>query len=460
MKARGNKIGAAWLIVALAAVAATAQAPPVEPAVPLTLSQAVSVALEKNPLRKAAMAQQRMAAAGVKEARSAFVPRLNFTETATRGNDPVYVFGTRLRQNRFTAADFALNRLNNPVPVGNFATRLGGSWTLFDSFSNKLNFERAQKMQGAAGNQLERTDQEIIFRVVEAYYGLLRAAKQQQVVEQAVETAQSILDRSQARFESGVSVESDLLRARVDLSSRRQQLVESRNGVSLAQAQLSNSLGLITATEYEPAEALAERTLPAPVLTEAEAQSLVARPDLKRLLSQQAAQEKSVAAAKAAFGPKVNVFGGWELDNPAFTGGGGNNWVGGVELQLDLFQGGAKTARLEQERAAGDQIAALRQAAENQVRLEVRRAWYDLDSARQQVEIARASSAQAQESLRISQNRYDAGLATLTDLLSIEEASRRAQSDYWEAVYRLQVSYANLELAEGTLSAQSAVVTP
>src|SRR5690348_10694638 len=217
MNARGNKIRTAWVAVVLTAVTAAAQAPPVEPAVPLTLSQAVSVALEKNPLRKAAMAQQRMAAAGVKEARSAFVPRLNFTETATRGNDPVYVFGTRLRQNRFTAADFALNRLNNPVPVGNFATRLGGSWTLFDSFSNKLNLERAQKTQSAAGNQLERTDQEIIFRVVEAYYGLLRAAKQQQVVEQAVETAQSILDRSQARFESGVSVESDLLRAQVDL---------------------------------------------------------------------------------------------------------------------------------------------------------------------------------------------------------------------------------------------------
>jgi outer membrane protein len=51
-------------------------------------------------------------------------------------NDPVYVFGSKLRQQRFTAADFALNRLNSPLPFGNFATRFGGTWNLFDSFAS------------------------------------------------------------------------------------------------------------------------------------------------------------------------------------------------------------------------------------------------------------------------------------------------------------------------------------
>jgi outer membrane protein len=80
--------------------------------VPLTLHDAVSIALEKNPLRKAALADTHAASADTQTARSFLLPHIAFSETATRGNDQVYVFGTRLRQERFTQADFAPNHLN------------------------------------------------------------------------------------------------------------------------------------------------------------------------------------------------------------------------------------------------------------------------------------------------------------------------------------------------------------
>src|SRR5450759_2844455 len=144
----------------------------------LSLQQAVKIALEKNPLRKVALADTKVASADVRQARSVLMPRLTFSETATRGNDPVYVFGSRLRQQRFTAADFDLNKLNTPLPFGNFSTRFGGSWNLFDSFSSWHGVSRAKEMNEAAVHQLERTDQEIVFRVVDAYsvsYTHLRA---------------------------------------------------------------------------------------------------------------------------------------------------------------------------------------------------------------------------------------------------------------------------------------------
>ena len=102
----------------------------------------------------------------------------------------------------------------------------------------------------------------------------------------------------------------------------------------------------------------------------------------------------------------------------------------------------------------------MKQAASDAVRLEVRRAFYETDANRQQIEVARAAIAQAQESLRINQDRYDSGLTTITDLLSAEDAARRSQTDYWEAVYHFQTSYANLELASGSLNPQSPVVMP
>ncbi len=433
---------------------------PTEPS-PLSLQQAASLALEKNPLRKAALADKKASAAGVQEAQSFLMPHVNFSELATRGDDPVYVFGSKLRQQRFTTSDFALNMLNTPPPYGNFTTRFGGTWNLFDSFASWHGIDRAKEMNVAATHQMERTDQEILFRVVQSYYGVLLAAKQLEVAEQAKKTAKSIMDRSQVRFDAGLVVESDLLSAKVRMASREQELIRARNNLDLSRAQLNTAMGVPIDAQYELSHSLAERNLKVVPLAETEQKALTTRPDLKRIEAQQSAQELSVAIAKSSFGPRLNAFAGWELDNPTFlAGGGGNNWLGGIELQIDLFQGGAKRAALSRERANAEKIAALKQAAADAVRLEVRQAYYDQDASRQQVEVARTAIAQAQESLRINQDRYDGGLLTITDLLGAEEAARRSQADYWQAVYQYHISYANLELASGTLNLQSPVVMP
>jgi outer membrane protein TolC len=445
------------LLLALSAgavVPAIAQQP-----TPLTLSQAVGIALEKNPLRKAAFAEQKASRADIRSARSVFLPNITFSESATRGNDPVYVFGTRLRQGRFTAADFALNSLNHPTPIGDFVTRFSGQWTLFDSFSNKLNLNRAKLMNKAATQQLARVDQETLFGVVNAYYGLLLAQKQVQLAEETLKTAQSVLDRSKSRVEVGTAVDSDQLAAQVDVASRRQDLIRAKNGVSLAQAQLDASMGLPAESVFAASEVLAERTLPTVNLDNAEKIALQQRPDLKQIESQTSAQEAGVKLAKASFGPRINAFGSWQVDNPNFTGGGGNSWIAGAELQFDLFAGGRKAAVLSHEKAMLERTNALKQAAIDGIRLDVRQAVYNCDAAQQMLEVSRASVAQAEESLRINQNRYEAGLTTITDLLRAADTARMSRTNYWESVYRYQTSYAALELASGSLSTDSPVVT-
>jgi outer membrane protein len=427
----------------------------------LTLQQAVRIALEKNPLRKAAIADTSAASAQVREARSLLIPHLSFSETATRGDDPVYVFGSKLRQQRFTTADFALNQLNSPLPFGNFATRFGGSWNVFDSFASWHGIDQAKQMNEAVGHQLERMDQEIIFRVVSSYYDVLLAAKELQVAEQSAKTANAIMERSQARFDSGLTVESDLLTAKVRIARRQQEVIQARNSLEVSLAQLNTAMGMPLDSPFQTTEGLTERPLPALVLAEVERQAVANRPDLKRIASEEAAQRQRVSVAKSSFGPRVNAFAGWEMDNPTFVaGGGGNSWLGGIEVQFDIFQGGAKRAELSRQRALEEKVVAMKQSATDAVRLEVRRAYYETDANRQQIEVARAAIAQAQQSLRINQDRYDSGLTTITDLLGAEDAARRSQTDYWEAVYHFQTSYANLELASGSLNPQSPVVMP
>ncbi len=448
-------IAALWVSCVLALAQQEARPPS------LALQQAVTIALEKNPLRKAAIADTKAAAAGVRASRSFLMPHLSFSETATRGDDPVYVFGSKLRQQRFTQADFTLNKLNTPLPFGNFSTRFEGTWNLFDSFATWHGISQAKQMNEAVGHQLDRTDQEIIFRVVSSYYDVLLAAKELEVAEESAKTAQSIMDRSQSKFDSGLTVESDLLTAKVRMAARQQEVIRARNTLEVALAQLNTAMGMPLDSPFQLTGGLAERKLSIPAMQDVEKQALTNRPDLKRIASEEAAQRQSVSIAKSAFGPRVNAFAGWEMDNPTFVaGGGGNNWLGGIEVQFDIFEGGAKRAELSRQRALEEKVVAMKQAASDAVRLEVRRAYYETDANRQQIEVARAAIAQAQESLRINQDRYDSGLTTITDLLGAEDAARRSQTDYWEAVYHFQTSYANLELSSGSLNPQSPVVMP
>lgn len=432
-----------------------------QPSPAITLRQAVDIALEKNPQRKAALAETRAASADVKQAKSTLLPHAMFSETATAGDDPVFVFGSKLRQGRFGTPDFALNVLNNPTPLGNFSTRFGGTWNLFDSLASWRSVNRAEREKDATHRQLERTDQEIVFRVADSYYTMLLARKQLEVAEQAMKTAEAILERSKNRVESGIVVESDSLSAQVRLATRKQELIRAQNNLAMAGAQLNVAMGLSTQGDFEPADTLTERSLPAKPLEELEKQAIEMRPDLKGIDSEEAAQRESVSIAKSSFGPRVNAFAGWEADNPTLlAGGGGNNWLAGFEVQVDLFEGGAKQAELFRARATQEKVAATKEMATDEVRLEVRRAYYDVDATRQQIEVARASIADSQESLRINQDRYDAGLSTVTDLLAAEEAARRSQADYWETLCRYYTGYAALELAGGTLNLQSPVVTP
>ena len=424
----------------------------------LTLEQAVAVALEKNPVLKAAFFEQRVAAAEFKLSRAPLLPGIAFSETYQDGNDPVYVFGAKLRQQRFTSNDFFLNQLNTPTPFTNYVTRYSGQWRLFDSGANWTRVTQARQASELARRNLDRTEQELVMRVVDAYTGVLQAKRRLEVAQDAEKSSQSLLDRARSNVEAGMSVESDLLSAQVDHAARQQEMIRAENDVSIAAARLNHELGVAADSTYEFGEVLADRIFPFDPLDQLEKQAIAHRPDLRGISLQQSIQQENIKIARAAFGPTVNAVGNWEADNPRFSGGGGNDWMFGLEVRMDLFDGGTRAAQLQRERALKQRVDALRESAASGVRLEVRKAYFDYDAARRQLEVARTAVAQADESLRIGHDRYDAGLSTITDLLRMEEADVRAKTDYWQAVYRVQSSYANLELATGTLSADSPVV--
>jgi outer membrane protein TolC len=163
--------------------------------------------------------------------------------------------------------------------------------------------------------------------------------------------------------------------------------------------------------------------------------------------------------ARAEFLPKVNAFGSWEEDNQTFLARGGNNWTAGVSLNFNIFDGGANRARLAAARYRQTQVQAQAAQMAAAVKLQVREAFLNLTTAQQRVAVSRQAQSEAEESLRIIQNRYEAGLATITDLLRVETARTSAQRNYLNALFDYRISYAALELATGELAPDSLAVT-
>lgn len=455
-KAIALLVGLIWLTVAGSQSGWTQEAQPsAAPAPTLTLRQAIDQALGKNPEAGMARADLEAANAGVSQARTGLLPRLNFAEDISRGNDPVYVFGTRLRQQQFTAADFALNSLNKPTPVGNFATRFNGSWMLFNWFGTQEQIHGAKFAADSATAMSEQANQGIVLRVVEAYQAMLYAQRRVGVAHHEETTAEALLADAKTKVHAGLAVDSDMLAAQVNLSERQEARIAAEGDVDVAWAQLEAAMGADTSSPRETLQPIQARSFPDGVLADDIASALKAKPDLKALRQQTLAQNAAARATRDSLAPTVSAYGNWELDNPNFTGGGGNNWVAGVQLNLDIFPM-AKRAQLAQQRAAQQKAEAQERAGEQQIRLAVNRAWTQHHTAERIVATAQASMQQSAESLRIVHNRYKAGLATMTDLLRAEDAQRRSQNDYWRAVYGNTVAYAALMYSTGTLTPDSA----
>ena len=447
MNSRIYKSLGLFLLLCMEALAAVAQEQ-------LTLRQAINQALGQSPEAAIARAGNQDAKAGAAMARTALLPQLGFTEDISRGDDPVYVFGSKLRQHQFTQADFDVNALNRPQPIGNFSTRFSGSWMAFDSFKTQKQIHRADLFKQSASSSAMAVDQQIVIQVVGAYQQVLYAQRAVDVAQHELETAAALLNSVDDHVKAGLAVESDRMLAQVNIAERKQELIAAQGDLELAWASLREAMGApdLKEAELKPIE---PHTFPQGALDEEIATAVKTRPDLMALGQAQSAQESAVSAAKSEFGPRVSAYGNWEEDRTSFAGSGGNNWVAGMQINMDILPFG-KRAQLARESAAKQKIDAQVAATREHLRLQVSQAHIHRKTAELSLETARAAMSDSAESLRILKNRYSAGLANITDLLRAEDAERESQSNYWHAVYGNAMAYSELLYATGTLTPDAA----
>jgi outer membrane protein len=429
----------------------------------MSLNDAVRLALNKNKSIEASNAAKKGADTRISEARGGFLPKVNYSESWTRSDNPVFVFSSLLTQNQFGAQNFQIGPLNNPDFLNNFQSQLTADQVLYDAAQTKHAVRSAQLGKDITSEEGRRTQMEVIASVVRAYYDSLLGADQLNATSQAMRSAEADLERAQAIRSAGMSTDVDTLSIRVHLAGVREQQIRREADLDVARAALNDAIGLPLDAPHTLTTPLVPMVVPLDYpegsLANQQNNAVAQRPEARQAKLLASVVDTQAASARSSLLPQVTLHGAFEADRQRFITRGGDNWLLSIGLRWNLFNGFSDKARIEESKFAQQRSSAEAARTDSAIRLQVHRAYADLHAATQRIEVAQASVAEAEEGLRITQNRYEAGISNVTDLLRTETTVLEARTRHLAAVRDQRIAAAMLELAAGTLTPDSAVLT-
>ncbi|HUI57019.1 MAG TPA: TolC family protein [Bryobacteraceae bacterium] len=425
---------------------------------PLSLRDAVRLALHQNKALTATAEAVQASAARIDQARSGRLPKLNYSESYARSDNPVFVFSSLLTQHQFGMENFNIGPLNRPDSLNNFQSQLTVDQVLYDAGQTRNAVKSAGLSKQMTQEEQRRTEMQVIAGVARAYYGAVLAAESLKTAEQALRSAEADLKRAESVRAAGMSTDVDVLSIRVHLAAVTEQRIQRAADLDVAKSALNDALGLPLDAAHALTSQLSPLDLPDLELAALERDASATRPEARAThLAADLAMTQS-EAARSALLPQVGFHAAFEADRQQFINKGGANWLASIGLRWNLFNGNGDKARIEESSHWLQRAHADEQRVDSAVRLEVRRAWADLRAAQQRIEVAKAAVAEAEESLRITQNRYEAGMSNVTDLLRNETAVLESRTRYLAAVHDQRIAATMLELAAGRLSPSSEVL--
>ena len=424
----------------------------------LTLEDAVRLALKQHPAIEASDAGVKAAATKIDQARAGYLPKLNYSESWQRGNNPVFVFSSLLTQHQFSENNFQIGALNRPDAMNNFQSRLAVEQPLYDAGLTRKATRAAQLGRDVAAEQSRRTSMDVIAGVARAYYGAVLASEALKVAEEARKSAEADLARAETIRAAGMTTDADVLSIRVHLAAVREQLIRRSNDVRTSPRRARTTRSALLDSRYtSPRRSKPFRFRPCRSKSTPSAVFSNGPSCARRAWPPRSAKRRPRWLVRPCF-PRSS-------SRPPSRPTASDSWIaagpiGSVPSACagTSFNGGEDKARIEEARQQTRQARALARRGESAVRLQVESAYLEWKAAQERIELASATVSAAEESLRITQNRYANGLATVTDLLRTETAYLETRTRRLAAVHDQRVAAAMLELAAGHANAASDVL--
>lgn len=414
-------------------------------ALPLSLQEAVDRGLKQNLGLLLSSADIRSARGQRWEQLSALLPHV----TA----EP-YVEESKINLNELGLK--TINGIVIPPAVGPFSyfdARVAVTQQLFDWKSINNTRAAGQGLKSAEYTYKDARDL-VVLAVGFTYLQAVADEARIETVTAQVQTAQALYDQATDRVNAGTSPAIDALRAKVELQTRQQQLIQAKNNFAIQKLTVARVIGLAPGQEFELTDKSLYQPLEAVSLDEALRRAYASRSDYQAALKDLQAAEFSRKAAVAGYWPSLSF--------NADLGKGAAHPSTATEvydvrgtLSIPIFQGGSvhgdvlqADARLEQSRERLDNLHA-------QIDSDVRTALLNLQSSADQVNVARSNIDLAEETLVQSRDRFIAGVTDTVEVVQSQEAVASAHEQYISSLY--SYNYAKISLARALGVAEQGV---
>ena len=412
--------------------------PEVSPALLLTLDDCVDIVLGKSPALASAEADLGEKAAVLDSARKDLYPTLSFQYNYLRQPDSSFQF------NGFSlnVEDYYSYSLTVEQPL------YRGRALVTAVKKGELDYRSAQAAYTVAWR-------ERIFAVHQAYFDLLRAEKLAEEAAQALVRLESQSRDAQAFHEAGLIPKNDLLASELETAQGRQNLLQARNAVQLAEAALNILLrrpvaapvAVVDILTYEPRQV---------DWREVKELALNSRPEVERAALAIQLAENDIVLSRAPFLPSLTLSATYKRQGDAPLA---NDYpLGSSEIrsaqavaQWRFWSWGQKNNEVA---AANQRLRKNKEAAAQVVDgilLELRGAFLELKVAEENIGVTAKAIAQAEENYRINKARYQVQLNTSTDVLDAQSLLTRAKTNYYNALYAYNMAKVNLDRASGSL---------
>ena len=405
---------------------------------PLSLAEAIAKATLNNRAVNLSKLDEQIAAYNYKQTEAIYLPQVGLSYTAMSTNNPLNAFGFKLQQKSISQADFNPDLLNHPNGTPDFTTKL-------EVLQPLINMDMWYMRKGAAMQteiyqlKTKRTKEYITFQVQKAYLQLQLAYNAVKVLEDALQTTKAVYTFTDNHFKQGLIQKSDVLNVQVQINTVESNLAKAKSNIGNASDYLSLLMGQSTSIIYTVSDNVIDANTD-PIVTITSNRS-----DFMAMQKAIEASNLMIQSSKMSELPKLNAFGSYQLNDSRILGFGANAYLVGAQLSWDIFKGFKTKNTIATQTLERNKLSEQLSQQKEESTLELSKTKRDIADATAEITTQKSGISQAEEALRILQNRYEQGLVNTTDVLQATTQLSQQKFGLAQAVFNKNVATAYLQ---------------
>jgi outer membrane protein TolC len=419
---------------------ATAGQPPSNAPLVLTLQDAIARARRISPEYRAALTQYGLAKEDSVQGRAALLPNVNYDAGF------LYTQGNATSTGRYIAS----NGVHEYLSQGNVHQEI--------SLQTVADYRRARAAQAVARARSEIASRGLVMTVVQSYYHFAVAQRRYATAQRAASEGERFLDITQKLEHGGEVAHSDVIKAQIQAQQLQRDLQEAELEMNRSRLDLA---GLVFPDFNENFSVVDDLQTPEPLPAFPEVQAAAARqnPELRAALGALQEAQQEVGAAWSGFLPSLRLDYFYGIDashfavnqfDPASQAVVRNlGYAATATLQLPVWNWGANRSRLKQADLRREQARVELSFAQRQLLAKLRALYEEARTARSELDSLSRSAELAGESLHLTTLRYQAGEATVLEVVDAQNTFTLARNAFNEGQSRYRVSLANLQTLTG-----------